>query len=191
MPGLLGGTFDPPHYGHIALAEAAMKELGLDRIMFIPAHMPPHKNSAQVSSKSNRLAMLRLALEDHPAFEISDIEFERAGPSYTIDTIRRLKKRCPGEEFVFLLGTDNVAEMEGWYQPERIFDEVMVAAVNRPGFAPEGRFVSMIRYFDMPPLDISSTMIRQKIKARRSVAGLLPPKVEKYIIENDLYKNNG
>jgi len=172
------------------LAEAAIRELGLEKVIFIPAHIPPHKNIKNISSKEKRLAMLRLALEGRPEFEISRLEFEREGPSYTIDTLKRLQESLPGEKFCFLLGADNVAEMEGWYQPERIFEMAVVAAVNRPGFSPGGKFASKVRYFDMPSVDISSTMIREKIRSGESVIGLLPPKVEIYIMQEGLYRNN-
>ncbi|MEE9553768.1 MAG: nicotinate-nucleotide adenylyltransferase [candidate division Zixibacteria bacterium] len=188
MSGILGGTFDPPHYGHTALAEAAIRELGLDEIIFIPANIPPHKNTKDISSIEHRLKMLKLSLEDRGEFEISDIEFRREGPSYTIDTVLNLKKLFPDNEFCFLLGADNVLEMEDWYEPERIFEAVDVAAANRPGFVPDGRFVSKVRYFDMEPMDISSTMIRQKIRDGEPVTGLLHPSVERYIAENKLYR---
>lgn len=191
MIGALGGTFDPPHYGHLALADAAVKELGLDKIIFIPAHIPPHKNHKIISSKNDRLAMLRLAIDGHPGFEISELEFERKGPSYSIDTLSRLKKTFPGDEIYFLLGADNVKEMEGWHRPEQIFDIAIVAAASRPGYVPAGKFASLVRYFDMTPVDISSTMIRENIKSGKPITGLLPPSVEAYIIEKGLYRNDG
>lgn len=188
MSGILGGTFDPPHYGHIALAEAAIRELELNRVIFIPANIPPHKNTKMISSKDHRFNMLKLSLEGREEFVISDIEYRREGPSYTIDTIRGLKEQSPDVDFCFLLGVDNVLEMEEWYRPEEIFEAVTVAAVNRPGFVPEGRFVSKVRYFDMDPVDISSTMIREKVRGGENITGLLHPSVERYIIEKNLYR---
>ena len=188
MSGILGGTFDPPHNGHLALADAAMDKLNLNRVIFVPSNIPPHKNIKNISSKEHRLSMLELTVAGHGDFEISKIELERQGPSYTIDTILSLKELYPYNEFCFLLGADNVLEMEDWFQPERIFENVVVAAVNRPGFHPSGRFASKVRYFDMEPVPISSTMIREKVKAGESIAGFVHPAVEKYIEENDLYR---
>jgi nicotinate-nucleotide adenylyltransferase len=184
---LLGGTFDPPHNGHLALAEAAIRELGLEKVIFIPSKRPPHKSRDIISSKEDRLAMLKLALKKRPEFEISEMEFERKGTSYTIDTLSSFKSAFPREDFCFLLGADNVIEMEGWHEPERIFEMARVAAVNRPGFVPEGRFVSKVDYFEMPEVDISSTMVREKIRHGESIAGLVPIEVEEYISRNNLY----
>lgn len=191
MLGLLGGTFDPPHNGHLALARAALEELGLAKIIFIPANIPPHKTGKKISSMEHRMAMLKLAIGKESQFEISDIEFRREGPSYTIDTIKRLKEIYKGEELVFLLGLDNVGELDDWFHPEMIFDEVAVAAVNRPGFVPSGKFAGRVRYFDMTPVDISSSEIRERINSGQAITGLLPAEVENYVINNRLYKNNG
>lgn len=186
--GILGGTFDPPHNGHLALARAALGKLRLHRVIFVPARIPPHKNAAAVSSAGHRLRMLQLCLGDNEEFEISEVELKRRGPSYTVDTITGLQKRYPRDEFCFLLGADNVSEIESWYRPERIFQRVRVAAVNRPGFEPSGKFASNILYFDMEPVAISSTLIREKIKAGDSISGLVPAAVENYIKENRLYQ---
>lgn len=190
MSGILGGTFDPPHNGHIALAEAAIKELGLEKVIFIPDNVPPHKNLKNISTKEHRLAMLRLAVAGRQEFEISMIEFEREGPSYTVDTVARLKSLHPDANFCFLLGADNVVEMEDWYHPERIFKMITVCAGNRPGFVPRGRFAEKVQYFDMNPVDISSTAIRDKVGRGESISGLVPSEVEKYIHRNNLYKKN-
>lgn len=190
MVGLLGGTFDPPHNGHLALAGAAMREFGLKKVIFIPANIPPHKSPDIISSKEDRLTMLELALEARPEFEISEIEFESESTSYTIDTLKGLKQALPGEEFCFLLGADNVAEMESWHNPEMIFEVARVAAVNRPGFVPKGRFTSKIDYFEMPAVDISSTMVREKTRHGESIAGLVPPVVEEYIHRKGLYRES-
>ena len=187
MSGILGGTFDPPHYGHIALAEAAIRELELSRVIFIPANIPPHKNTKIISSKDHRFNMLKLSLEGREEFAISDIEYRREGPSYTIDTILRLKEQFPDDDFCFLLGADNVLEMEEWYHPDKIFETVIVAAVNRPGFVPRGKFVSKVRYFDMEPVDISSTHIRERVRDGKDITGMVPPVVEDYIREQCLY----
>jgi nicotinate-nucleotide adenylyltransferase len=186
--GILGGTFDPPHYGHIAVARAALKECRLSKIIFIPAKYPPHKASEEISSESDRLNMLRLAVENNPEFEVSDIELKRDGLSYTIDTLREIKKLFSGYEIVFIIGADNIAEMESWFKPEEILETADVIAFNRPGFVPGGRFKSRIKMFNMPPVDISSTDIRKRIRGGGDPAGLLPDAVLEYIEKSSLYK---
>ncbi len=186
--GILGGTFDPPHKGHLALADAAIEKLGLSRVIFVPAGVPPHKSAKIISTQKHRLKMMELAIAGRTEFELSRIELERPGKSYTIETILDLKKIYPDDQFFFLLGADNVREMNDWFQPERIFENATVAAVNRPGFRPAGRFASGVRYFDMEPVPISSTLIREKIKGGESIAGLVEPEVERYIMDNSLYK---
>lgn len=185
--GILGGTFDPPHNGHIAIARAALKELGLSRIIFIPAKIPPHKMKRIIASPEHRTAMLRLAVEGYPGFEVSDIELGREGPSYTVDTLDELKKLYPDDELLLIIGADNVSEMEGWYQPLRILSLASVAAANRPEFWPSGRFADRVINFWMPPMDVSSTEIRNRLRAGFPVTGMVPSGVEDYIIRNRLY----
>lgn len=187
--GILGGTFDPPHNGHMAIAAAALKECRLDKVIFIPAKYPPHKPAGEISSESDRLNMLKLAVDDRSEFEISDLELKRDGISYTIDTLREVKKLFGRFEILFIIGADNIAEMEGWYRPEAILDSATVVAFNRPGFEPAGKYKSRIKMLGMPPVDISSTEIRNKIKTGEDVAGLLPGAVLDYIEKNGLYRN--
>jgi nicotinate-nucleotide adenylyltransferase len=186
--GILGGTFDPPHNGHLALATAAISKLDLDKVAFIPARIPPHKPAEDVSSEDDRLAMLKLAVEDDSRFEISEIELERDGPSFTVDTLGRLKAENPGHEFFFLIGSDNVGEMESWHRPDRILKLVRVAAAVRPGYSIEGKFADMVEPFDMPPVDISSTAVRKKVGSGKSISGLVPEPVEEYIKSKGLYR---
>jgi nicotinate-nucleotide adenylyltransferase len=188
--GILGGTFDPPHNGHIAIAETAIRELRLREVIFVPARIPPHKSKNEISSRQDRLAMLRLAVEGRNDFRISEIEFNRPGPSYTVDTLIELQREEPDSKFYFLIGADNISEMETWYQPERILKIARVAAAGRPGFSPEGKFSGMIESFTMNPVNVSSTMIREKVRSGQSISGLLPPAVEEYIIKRDLYKTD-
>ncbi len=188
--GILGGTFDPPHNGHIAIAETAIRKLKLKEIIFVPAKIPPHKSREEISSQQDRLAMLKLAVGGREEFRISEIEFDRRGPSYTVDTLTELQRENPDGEFYFIIGADNISEMENWYQPERILKIVKVAAAGRPGFFPEGKFSAMIESFDMTPLNVSSTMIREKVRSGQSISGLLPPAVEEYILKWNLYKTD-
>ena len=189
--GILGGTFDPPHNGHIAIAEAALKELQLYKIIFIPAGSPPHKTKQPVSSKEDRLEMLRRTLEGRPAFEISNIELEREGPSYTVDTLHYLCGRYPHDHFFYLIGADNVSEMETWRLPNEIIKMVTVAAADRSGFTLSGTFRERVLYFNMKAVNISSSTIRDRVRSNLPIIGLLPFAVEEYIKQKGLYLNNG
>ncbi len=186
--GILGGTFDPPHNGHIAIANAALGELGLDKVIFIPVGIPPHKPRQIMASSDDRIQMLRRAIENYPQFEISRIEIDRPGPSYTADTLEQLHSLFSGTELVLIIGADNILEIEGWHEPDRIFGLATIAAANRPGFAPDGKYVNRVTYFNMPPAKISSTLVRERIKAGKSIAGLVPAGVGDYIANNGLYK---
>ena len=187
--GILGGTFDPPHNGHLAIAKAALKECGLGKIIFIPAKYPPHKPQAAITAEVHRLNMLQLAINDDSNFEASDIELKRDGISYTIDTLLEIKRLYSNFEIVFIIGADNIVEMETWFKPEEILKTATVVAFNRPGFRPRGRYESKIRMLEMPPVEISSTDIRGKIRSGGDVTGLLPTAVLDYIEKHSLYRN--
>jgi nicotinate-nucleotide adenylyltransferase len=185
--GILGGTFDPPHNGHIAIAKAAVKGLKLDKVIFIPAKIPPHKMRQAMASPADRANMLKLAIIGQSGFEISDLELQRQGPSFTADTLQELHQIYPNDELILLIGADNISEIETWHQPENIFALATLAAANRPGFAPDGKYNSQIIQFEMPPTDISSTEIRRRINTGLPITGLVPKLVEDYIIEYKLY----
>lgn len=185
--GLLGGTFDPPHIGHLILAQAAYDELKLDRVIFIPAAKQPHKQRKMISSPEVRLEMLMLALKGDGRFELSDIELTRPGFSYTYETITALKKVYAQSELFLIIGGDNIAEIETWEKPEAIFDMVKVAAALRPQCQQSGRFKDRITIFDMPQVDISSTLIRNFVKHRRPIKYLVSANVESYIRSKKLY----
>jgi nicotinate-nucleotide adenylyltransferase len=188
--GILGGTFDPPHNGHIAIARAALTELSLDKVIFIPARIPPHKTKRIIAAAEDRVNMLQLEIGRYPDFEISRIELDRPGPSYTADTLQELRALYPETELILLMGADNVSEIEGWHEPERIAALAVLAAANRPKFNPGGKYADRVVYFEMPPTDISSTEIRNRIKAQKPITDLVPPEVEDYIIKRGLYVNN-
>ncbi len=189
--GILGGTFDPPHIAHIAIARAALKELGLSKVIFIPARTQPHKTTRPVAPPVDRVNMLRLALGGEDSFEISDIEMSREGPSFTVDTLEELKGHRPFDRFYLLIGADNVSEIETWHRPDRIFELATVAAANRPNYKIEGQFAHAIVYFPMPPTDVSSTAIRERVQSRQPITGMVAPEVEEYIAANGLYSRNG
>jgi nicotinate-nucleotide adenylyltransferase len=185
--GILGGTFDPPHKGHIAIAKAALNQLGLDKVIFIPAQNPPHKLKQTVASTADRFKMLELAIDGINGFEISDIELRRPGISYTADTLDELCRIFPGVEFYLLIGADNISEIESWYDPERILKLARVAAANRPGFVPGGIYTGRILNFEMPPVDLSSTEVRSRINAGLPIDDLVPKGVAEYIVQHRLY----
>jgi nicotinate-nucleotide adenylyltransferase len=135
--------------------------------------------------------MLRLALGKRPDFEISDIELTREGPSYTIDTLDELRRQRPHDELFLIIGADNVCDIETWHKPARIFERATVAAANRPGYSPHGKFANNVVNFKMPPADVSSTEIRERARNEESLSGLVTPGVEQYINQKHLYINNG
>jgi nicotinate-nucleotide adenylyltransferase len=186
--GILGGTFDPPHNGHIAIARAALGALKLSEVIFVPANIPPHKIKRIIATQSDRLAMLKLAVGNNKSFKISTIEIDRSGPSYTADTLTEFRIIYPKDELFLLIGADNVSDIEYWYQPERIAELAVIAAANRPKFSSHGDYADRIIYFKMPPTDISSTKIRDRIRAGKPISELVCSDVENYIIEHRLYQ---
>ncbi|UCC80154.1 MAG: nicotinate-nucleotide adenylyltransferase [Candidatus Zixiibacteriota bacterium] len=187
--GILGGTFDPPHKGHIAIAMAAMKECDLQKIIFMPAKYPPHKPADRVTSEKDRMNMLELAVGGHAEFEVSDIELRKDAISYTVETLREVKKGYHGAEIIFIIGADNISEMESWYKPDEILEIATVVAFNRPGFKAGGKYKSKIRLLNMLPVDISSTEIRSKVRANENIENLVPGPVRGYIEKNSLYRD--
>ncbi|WP_047373757.1 nicotinate-nucleotide adenylyltransferase [Exiguobacterium sp. ZOR0005] len=183
--GLMGGTFDPPHLGHLLIAEQAREQLDLDEIWFLPAAIPPHKSG--FSPADDRIEMTRRAIADNPAFKLSMIEFEREEPSYTVETMKRLRERYPDDTFFFLIGADSLEALEKWYDYETLIQLVTFGAVARPGSRYRLPKRADVRTIDMPQLEISSTDIRERAKRNRSVAYLVPADVETYIKEHGLY----
>ena len=198
--GILGGTFDPIHLGHLAIAEVARDRLDLDRVILIPAGRPWLKSGQQVTSADHRLAMVKLAVEDRPELEVSSIEIERPGPTYTVDTLVDLRNALgSGTELYFILGMDSVRDLRRWHEPERLFDMCTVVAVSRPDSVDistteiECEFPvahDRIKTIRGPMLDISATDIRQRITESRPISDCVPQPVEQYIREHELYVGN-
>ncbi len=186
--GILGGTFDPPHIGHLILAQSALESLRLDHVIFIPTSIQPHKINKVGTAGNIRQTMLALALNNDSRFSISDIELTREGVSYTVDTLTLLHEKYPNDSLYLLLGSDNVIDIAAWKNPEQIFALCKVAAARRPDFAPSGPYVNRVRYFDMPSIQLSSTAIRNKVKEGKSIKYLVPASVEEYILTNGLYR---
>lgn len=181
--GLLGGSFDPIHHGHLILARAAREELGLDRILFLPAAASPHKADSAPATARDRLAMVRLATGHEPGFETSDLELLRPPPSYTVETLRELRTHHPADEFTLLIGADHVARFGTWREPEEIRRLARLAVLDRAGHETEHGWPVVRRL-----VDISSTEIRARVAAGRSIRYLTPDRVCDYIAAHGLYR---
>ncbi len=183
--GILGGSFDPIHIGHLALGEAALDQLALDKVLFMPAGDQWRKAGRDVAPSGDRLAMARLAVGRNPKFKVSAMEIEREGPTYTIDTLEALGSESPGVEIFFIVGADALADMPNWREPERIFEMATVCVAARAGEAVTDGRVTRI---EMPEVDVSSSGVRERVKKGRSVGDLVPTVVERYIDEQKLYR---
>ncbi|MBN1933147.1 MAG: nicotinate-nucleotide adenylyltransferase [Anaerolineae bacterium] len=194
--GLIGGTFDPIHLGHLIVAEQVRTRLELDRMIFIPAGLPPHKLDEAITDPRHRLEMVRLATADNPYFALSRVDIDRLGPSYTVDTVRLFLDNWGARaELYFLLGSDSLAELPSWRQPDQLIHLCRIVAVGRPGYnvnlAELDRLLpgvtNLIHIVDTPTLDISSSDIRRRVREGRSIRYLVPQAVEQYIDEHHLY----
>lgn len=196
--GIMGGTFDPIHYAHLFIAQTALDELNLDKILFIPTGRPPHKRENIITDACKRIDMLKLAVKSNPKFDISTIEITRGKTSYTIDTIRELQQYYnKGTEFYFIMGSDAFKYIETWKNYKELLKiakfVVMTRQVLRNGLLDEKiRFLTKerdanIKKIEIPFLDISSTIIRKRVKKGNPIKYLLPENVEKYIFDNGLY----
>ena len=194
--GLLGGTFNPVHEGHLSIAREALRLFALDAVWFIPCAVPPHKPVHDLASNADRLAMLRLAIAGESRFEALDVEFNRPGKSYTLDTVRALQALHPGDAFAFIVGADTLPELPTWHRPLDLLPLVRIVSLARPGFAPDAaaihlpppwpeRLLADLRSGE--PLDVSSREIRAKIAAGQPVS-LVPESVLRYIEEHNLYR---
>lgn len=184
--GLLGGTFNPPHLGHLIIAEQVRNQLDLEKILFIPSAEPPHKEEKKAIDASHRLAMLNEAVKGNSGFSIEEAELERGGKSYTYDTIVDLKKADPDVEYYFIIGADMVEDLKNWYKIDELIHIVQFVAVNRPSYSLETPYP--VIGVDVPNIDISSTLIRQKVKDDCTIRYLVPQEVENYIESKGLYK---
>lgn len=193
--GIMGGTFDPVHDGHLVAAEEAAWVLELDRVLFIPTNLPPHKDEPGTPVR-HRVAMVRIAIADNPVFELSTIEVERGGRSYTVDTLEQLHVRHPGAEFHLIVGMDSLRDLSTWHDPEGILQRAKIAAVHRAGMesvdldaltAEMPSAAGRVRIIPIPGLDISSTDLRARIAGGRPIRYLMTDAVIAYITVNNLY----
>lgn len=193
--GIMGGTFDPIHHGHLAVAEEARSGFGLERVVFIPNGQPPHKKAYEVSEGEHRYNMCLLATASNPYFTVSRVELERPGPSYTVDTLRSLRGVLgPAVGIYFITGADALLEIMTWREPDAILAEALIVAVHRPGFdlgsietALGAERAARVRPMPMPGLEISSTDLRRRVAEGRSARYLLPEAVAAYIDKHGLY----
>lgn len=213
--GILGGTFNPVHYGHLAAAEEVRDRLKLERVLFVPSFLPPHKHEEDIPSAIQRQEMVRLAIVSNPLFKLSDIEVKRGGRSYTIETIEGLAPMYPGAELYFIMGLDSFLEIRTWKEWERLLTLCTFVVLSRDAYrfrdlkelglpGPTGEELSLIdsgakdhvtlrsegitlALLRIPLYEISSTDIRQRVRSGRSIKYLLPEQVEHYIIDNKLY----
>jgi nicotinate-nucleotide adenylyltransferase len=210
---IIGGTFNPIHYGHLRVAEEVREALDLTRVLFIPVCLPPHKGNEDVTDARLRLEMVRLAIMDNTHFEVSDMEIKRGGRSYTIDTLRELKKGSHEElETTVIVGTDSFNEITTWHHYDQLFTLTDFAVVPRPGYpgkkieevlpvelaskfwydeerkAYTNSYGHRVTWMDTTLVDISSSEIRRRVRAGMSIMYLMPPVVEEYIIKKGIYK---
>ena len=195
--GVLGGTFDPPHIGHLWLASLAAEALELDRVLFMPAAQPPHKKGQVITRATDRLLMTRLAINGDPILELSAIEMERPGPSFTIDSVSELKRVHRDTALFLVMAADSLAQIDTWREPDRLLEEIEWVVGPRPGTAlPDrpvlevrvGERASRIHLLEGPSLDVSSSEIRRRVAARHTIRYLVPRDVEELIIDRELYR---
>jgi nicotinate-nucleotide adenylyltransferase len=195
--GILGGTFDPVHFGHLLLAEQARQGLGLEQVLFVPAGVPPHKLDEPHTPTEHRLRMLELALADNLAFAISRVDVDRPGPHYSVDMVRLIgETQAPGTELFFLMGMDSLANILSWYRPDLLIQLCILAVARRPGYTSdldelERQLPGLRRrlvFFDMPLMEISGEDIRRRIRLGHSIRYLTPEPVRRYIEEHGLYR---
>jgi len=197
--GVIGGTFDPIHYGHLAAAEEARVRVNLEKVLFAVAGLPPHKLDEEVTPVEHRLAMVQLGIFSNPDFELSRVDVDRSGPSYTVDTISILQEQWgQGTEMFFILGLDSLVEVPTWHQPERLIQLCHLVAVARPGFEVDMRQLedsvpgisSRVEIIGMPEVDISSSDLQRRVREGLPIRYQVPEEVERYIREHRLYQQS-
>jgi nicotinate-nucleotide adenylyltransferase len=193
--GILGGTFNPPHLGHLVVAQEAYRELELDQVVLIPAGIPPHKPVDDEPGPEHRLELCRLAVGGDERFAVSDLELRRDGPSFTVDTLDTLRSQSPSDDLFLILGGDIAAGLPKWHQPERVLELATVAIAKRRGTAKAAvddalaqlKGGERARFFQMPRIGISSTMVRRRVRAGQPIRYFVPDGVAHYISRHGLY----
>jgi nicotinate-nucleotide adenylyltransferase len=186
LVGLLGGSFDPVHHGHLIVGRVALEQLGLDELRFVPAREQPFKQGRHRTSAEHRAAMVDLAIRGASGFELETAELDRPGPSYTVPTLEAIRERDPGSQLVLLLGADAAAELAGWRDVERIPELVRLVVFARPGSTvPQMRWISQV--IQVPAIDVSATEIRRRVRQRLPIRYWVPDSVAEYIARHQLY----
>lgn len=193
--GILGGTFNPPHVGHLICAQDAHRELGLDRVLMIPARIPPHKPVEHEPGAEHRLELCRLAIEGDERFAVSALELSRDGPSYTVDTLTELTANDPQSELYLIVGGDIAAGLPRWREPARVLELATVAVAKRRGTARSSVDAALeslpggerAQFFSMPRIGVSSTLVRRRVRSGQPIRYLVPDAVAGYIAEHRLY----
>ncbi len=199
--GIFGGSFDPIHYGHLLLAETCREQCGLDRVLFVPAALPPHKQSREMTSARDRVEMVRLAIGGHEKLDVSTVEIDRGGVSYTVETLTALAEQHPGSSLFFLMGADSLKDLPTWREPQRLCELAVPLVVRRagspePDFSAISQLVTSARLQEirdheivMPIIELSSTEIRRRVAVNQSIRYRTPRSVEKFIETYGLYRS--
>lgn len=197
--GILGGTFDPIHQGHLRMAYEAARQAKLDQVLFMPSKIPPHKRDRMISEEAQRAQMICLAIRGQEGFRYSDFELRRNGTTYTADTLRLLQEQYPEQQYYFIMGGDSFLQLESWSRPEEIMARAVILAISRDGLSMarmrrqaeglEEKYQARIQVIRMPQMDISSSLIRDRVRQGRDITGLVPENVAVYIREHSLYRS--
>lgn len=197
--GVLGGTFDPIHNGHLSLARAARRTLGLDKVIFVPAGDPPHKHQHSLAEARHRAAMVDLAIADSPGFELSRIDLDRPGPHFSVDMLALLHAEfsVAADDCFFIIGADSLVDLPDWYAPDRLLSLCRLAVAHRPGYYPNlpdlasrlPLLETHVFWVEMPNIPISATNLRKQIADAAAVGTQLPASVAQYIQQNGLYRH--
>jgi nicotinate-nucleotide adenylyltransferase len=193
--GILGGAFNPPHIGHLVCAQEALLQLELEKVVFMPVGKAPHRELEGDPGAEARLELVELAIADDSRFEVSRLEIERSGPSYTSDTLRTLREESPDDELFLILGGDQAAALASWHEPEEVLALAQLAVVERTNWSRNAIGITIgrlkgaerIRYIDMPIIQVSSSVVRRRVAAGLPVRYLVPDTVASYIAEHGLY----
>lgn len=184
---ILGGTFDPPHYGHLIIAEEVLRACSFDGVWFMPSPTPPHKMGETITDSRHRIDMVKKAIAGNNRFRLCLFEFERKGPSYTYDTMKELVHKYPDDRFFFLIGADMVEYLPNWHRVEELVRLIPFIGVGRPGFTLKSPYKRFIREVEVPEIDISSSFLRERFENNGNTRYFLPDKVRQYIEEKGLY----
>jgi nicotinate-nucleotide adenylyltransferase len=196
--GILGGTFDPPHIGHLILAEVARNSLDLDRVLWAVAADPPHKQGLSITPVAHRLKMVELAISGSRAFRVSLVDVERPGPHYTVDMLRILSGEYPGDDLIFIIGGDSLADLPHWHRPSELIEAARLAVLNRPTASIDWPTLEAsipglrerVTLLHGPQIDVSGIDLRKRLRQRQSVRYLVPESVVSYIESNNLYRES-